>query len=129
VKRLKPFVALIVLALWASCTFHCGIEVLAHSTAISCCDEAGGESNQAPNQSNHCLCSFIQSGGFISQNSGVPMPLPNDALFVPRALPQADDFPLTPACAELIFPPPEQTKTWQFFCRAAASPRAPALLS
>jgi hypothetical protein len=127
VNRLKTVVSLIVLALWATCTLRCEIEILAHSAAMSCCDEAGDESNQAPAQPKHCVCSFIQSGGFISEKSDISMPLPNDALFIAIASPQADDS--LPAPAELILSPPELAKSWQFSYRAAAPPRAPSFVS
>jgi hypothetical protein len=129
VNRLKTIVSLTVLALWATCTLRCEMEVLASSAAMSCCDEAGDESNEAPTQPKQCVCSFVQSGGFISEKSGVPMPLPHFALITPSALPQADDSLHTPAPAELISPPPELAKVWQFTFRTALPPRAPSFVS
>ena len=129
VNRFKTIVSLIVLALWATCTVRCDIEILAHSGAMACCDESGDESNQAPSQPQHCVCSFIQSGGFISEKSGVPMPLPTDSLFISTVLSQANDSVPTPAPAELISPPPELVKSWQFSFRTALPPRAPSFVS
>ena len=128
-SRLKTIVSLMVLALWATCTLRCELEVLAGSAAMSCCDEAGEESNQAPAQLQHCICSFVQSGGFIVERSNVPIPLPSDALFIPTAPPQAGVSLSALAPADLIFSPPELAKSWQFSYRAAAPPRAPSFVS
>jgi hypothetical protein len=128
-NRLKTLVSLMVLALWATCTLRCEMEVLASSAPVSCCDEAGEESDQAPAQPQHCICSFVQSGGFIVEKSNVPIPLPNDALFTSTALPKADVTLSALAPAELTFSPPELRTSWQFSFRAALSPRAPSFVS
>ena len=126
VNRLKTVVSLAVLALWAACTLRCDIEILAQSAAMSCCDEAGDESKSTPTQPEQCVCSFLQSGGFISEKSGIPMPLPQVALVIPAA--QTTSLS-TAAPYELICPPPELAKNWQFSYRAAAPPRAPSFVS
>jgi hypothetical protein len=129
VNRFKNIISLIVLALWATCTLRCEIEIVTHSAVMACCDEEGDESNQAPSQPKQCVCSFFHAGGFFSERSGVSMPLPNDALFIATAHPQAHDSLPTPSPAELISPPPELVKGWQFHLRAALSPRAPSFVS
>jgi hypothetical protein len=126
---MKTIVSLMVLALWATCTVRCEMEVLASSAAISCCDEAGEEPNQAPNQSQHCICSFIRLGGVIVEKGNVPTPLPNADCFISTALPQAGVGLPELAPADLIFPPPELARSWQFSHRAAAPPRAPSFVS
>jgi len=126
VNRLKTVVSLAVLALWAACTLRCDIEILAYSAAMSCCDEAADESNPAPTQPEQCVCSFLQSGGFISEKSGIPMPAPQVALIISAA----ETTSLSAAGPyELIYRAPELTKNWQFSCRAAAPPRAPSFVS
>jgi len=122
-------VSLLVLALWATCTLRCEIELLAPSAAMSCCGETGEQSNPTPTQPEHCICSFIQSRGFISEKRGVPLPLPKPALFVATALRPPHERPPKPAPAELISPSPELIKGWQFSHRAAAPPRAPSFVS
>jgi hypothetical protein len=97
--------------------------------SLPCCSGESDKPDQTPSQPKHCVCSFIQSGGFISEKSGVSMPLPNDVLFISAAPPQADNSVPTPASAELILVPPELLKSWQFFYRSAALPRAPAFVS
>jgi hypothetical protein len=129
VNRLKTIVSLIVLALWATCTIRCELEVLASSATMSCCDEAGEDSNQAPLQPRHCICGSVQSGGFIVEKGNVPTPLPNDAFFVSTALQPAAVCLSALATAELIFSPPGLAKSWQFSHRAAAPPRAPSFVS
>jgi hypothetical protein len=128
VNRLKPFVSLMVLTLWASCTIHCQIEPLTHSETSACCNETGGESNQTPAQDGHCICSWVKSGGYISEKSVVPLPLPiGHPLFT---LPAYLEIPMPDPCAsELTFSPPDLLTSWHISNRAAPLPRAPSFVS
>lgn len=127
-NRLKPFVALIVLALWASCTIRCEVESLACSDADVCCDSAADESPEKPAPADHCVCSWVRSGGYIAEKTAVPLPLP---VCLPLfALPAYLEIPICDAHAsELTFSPPELRTSWQFSSRAALSPRAPSFVS
>jgi len=128
VNRLKPFVALIVLALWASCTIRCELVSLASSEADSCCDSAADKSSEEPVPANHCVCSWVRSGGYISEKSAIPLPLPVGLPLVP--LPDYLEVPMPDSHAsELTFSPPELLTSWQFSFRAALSPRAPSSVS
>jgi hypothetical protein len=129
VTRWKAVLVLMFLALWASCTLCCHASFLCHSTSAACCDDAGEESNQVPAQSGHCICGILGSSGFLSEKSVIPIPLPDDILSVSVAPPQAGGFLRIPVPVQPVFSPPEFIKGWQFFHRAAASPRAPASAS
>lgn len=128
VSRLKPFVALLVLALWATCMVRCELVSLAAAEADSCCDTGAEQCPAAPAPANQCVCSLTLSGGIIAEKSTVPLPLlvglplftvPTE-LEIPR--------PAAPARA-WTFSPPELQTTWQFSFRAALSPRAPSFVS
>ena len=128
VNRLKPFVALIVLALWASCTIRCELVSLACSEADTCCDSAADKSPEKPSPANHCVCSWVRSGGYISEKTAIPLPLPIGLPLVP--LPAYLEVPMPDSHAsELTFSPPELLTSWQFAFRAALSPRAPSFVS
>jgi hypothetical protein len=125
VNRISRIAAVLVLALWAACQVRCELEMM-FRVATSCCDESGDKPSPAPGQ--HCVCTLLHSGGFISEKSGVSLPFPI-ALAVCAVSPQAHKVVVPPPPLELIFVPPELLKGWQFFQRAAAPPRAPSLLS
>lgn len=129
VNRLKPIVAWVVLALWASCTLRCEIRSLMHLGPPSCCDEGTGESNQTPADSNHCVCSTIQAGGYVSPDTAVYVPPPIGVLVALDLSFNTDEFPANLGPGELIFAPPELPMTWRFAHRAAGSARAPSFVS
>jgi hypothetical protein len=123
-------VALIVLALWSACVVRCEMEMFVHSTAMTCCGEPGGESDETPVQPRHCVCGLFQSGGFISQKSGVSIPLPDEeGLLMLTKVVAADNFLLTPSQGELTHSPPELLSGWQFFLHEPGLPRAPTSVS
>jgi hypothetical protein len=128
VNRLKPFMALIVLALWATCTIRCELVSLAFSESDACCDSASDKSPEKPAPVNQCLCSLARSGGFIAARRVVSLPMPVDLpLFT---LPAHLEIPIPdPPVREVIFSPPELLTSWQFSFRAALSPRAPSVVS
>jgi hypothetical protein len=128
VNRLKPFVAFIVLALWASCAVRCELGSLASSDETGCCGSAADQSPKAPAPINQCLCSWTLSGGYIAEKTTVPLPL---LVGLPLfTLPAELDVPKSTAPASLLtFSPPELLTGWQFFQRAALLPRAPSFVS
>jgi hypothetical protein len=128
VNRLKPFVALIVLALWATCTIRCELVNLASAEADSCCDTAADQCPAKPAPANQCVCSLTLSGGIIAEKTTVSLPLLIGLpLFtVPTEL--ETPRPAAPVRA-WTFSPPELHTSWQFSFRAALSPRAPSLVS
>jgi hypothetical protein len=128
VHRLKPFVALIVLALWATCTVRCELVSLASAEADSCCHTAADQCPAKPAQANQCVCSLTHSGGIIAEKSTVPLLL----LIALRlfTVPTELEIPRpTAPVREWTFSPPELQTTWQFSFRAALSPRAPSFVS
>jgi hypothetical protein len=126
VQHLKVIVTVLVLAVWSACSARCAIESLTCAAALPCCDEGGGQSDQAPAAPEHCICSSIQSGGYVSQDSAISAPLPvgGVCLFVATS-PQSE----LPGIVELTPSPPGALKPWQFFLRAALLARAPSLAS
>jgi hypothetical protein len=128
VNRLKPFVTLIVLALWASCVIRCEAVKLGCPTALSCCGEQPDDRGGKPASTDHCVCSWVKSGGYISESTDIPLPHSIEiAVFIQPVDWQA---PLPEArSTELIFSPPELLAGWQFAHRTAAPPRAPSLVS
>ncbi len=120
--------SLIVLALWASCVIRCEAARLTHSTALSCCGDASHDCDGNSDSSDHCVCSWVKSGGYISESTVVPLPhLVDVVVFIQPVDWQA---PLPEArSTELIFSPPELLAGWQFTCRTAAPPRAPSFAS
>ena len=128
VNRLKRIMSLIVLALWASCVTRCEAARLAGRTALACCGEASDDCGGKPTSPDHCICSWVHSGGYISESTVVPLPHSFDVV----AFIQPVDWqaPLPEArSTELIFSPPELLAGWQFTCRTAAPPRAPSFVS
>jgi hypothetical protein len=128
VNRLKPFVAFMVLALWASCAVRCELASLASTEDTACCGGPAGQSSETPTPANQCLCSWALSGGYISEKTSVPLPLlvglPLFNLATEMEAPKSDA-----AASVLIFSSPELLTSWQFSFRAALSPRAPSFVS
>lgn len=128
VKRLKTVLSLIVLALWSACTINCEIVNLTAAEMSPCCDEQGGKQQQTPAQSDHCVCSWVKSGGYIAEKTAVPLPLPVSLPIF--TLPTYLEAPMPDVHAGVFaFSPPELLTSWQFSFRAALSPRAPSFVS
>jgi len=125
---MKPFVAFLMLALWASCTIRCELVSLASAEADSCCDHAADQSPDKPTPVSQCVCSLALSSGYIAEKTTVSLPLlvglPIFALPTELEVPKSD----APSSA-LTSSPPELFTSWQFSFRAALSPRAPSFVS
>jgi len=118
----------LVLAVWSACTGHCAIENLSGSTDSSCCNEGGSPTDQAPNAPGQCVCSAIQTGGYVSQESALQIPLPLDVLWL-LATPLRPEALLTgPGLLETSLAP-DTLRPWQFIFRAALPVRAPSFAS
>ncbi len=128
-RHLNTIVTVLVLAVWAACTAHCAIENRSGAAGLPCCNEDGGHSDQAPQAPGHCVCSAIQAGGYVSQDSSVSIPLPLDGFTFPVDVPQQVDLPTRPGDVEPASSPPEALEPWQFSFRAALLARAPSLVS
>lgn len=128
VNRLKPFVAFIILALWATCTIRYELVKLASSASDSCCDSATHKSHEKHTPEDQCVCSLSLSGGLTAERSILPIPLlvtlPLLAVTTELEVPQS-----SAASCPLISSPPQLLTSWQFYSRAALSPRAPSLVS
>ena len=128
VRHLKTIVTVLVLAVWAACTGHCMIEN-SGGAGLPCCNEDGGHSDQAPHAPGHCVCSAIQAGGYVSQDSAVSAPLPLDGFMLPVVAPEQVDLPTQSVDVEPDASPPGALGPWQFSFRAALPARAPSLAS
>jgi hypothetical protein len=126
---LKAIVTVMVLAVWSACTVHCAIENLTGTAGLPCCNEDGGQSDQAPNAPGHCVCGSIQSGGYVSQATALSIPIPLAGLCLYDVPPQDKDSLARPGIVEVTLSPPELVGSWQFFLRAALPVRAPSLAS
>ena len=123
-------VTVLVLTVWAACTVCCAVENMGGTGSVACCkDDGGGRPDQGPASPEHCICSFINSGGYVSQDTTLSIPVPLDGLLVFAAEPQDADFPTRPGTVEPALSPPGALKPWQFFFRAALPARAPSLVS
>ena len=120
--RLKPFVALMVLTLWASCTIRCELVSLVCCDEVACCDSADSKSPEKPAPADQCVCSWARSGEYIAARNDIPLPLPAGVplftLAAPLEVPTGDA-----RVTKLIFSPPDLST------RAAALPRAPSFVS
>ena len=125
---LHKILAIFFLTVWASCTIHCEVENLACSNEFSCFNKADN-SGQEPSGKTHCVCSAIESGGYLLQKNAFLGFLAQNLLLAFIVSPQNEDAVPQPELHKLIFSPPELAKTWQFSFRAALPPRAPSLVS
>lgn len=129
VQLLKQTVTVLVLAVWAACTGHCMIEASKSGADVACCHQDGGPSDQAPHAPEHCVCSAIQVGGYVSQDGALSIPLPLDGPVLFVVAPEDADLPPQPGIVEPAVSPPRALKPWQFGFRAALPARAPSLTS
>ena len=128
-RRGKAIVAILLLAVWAGCATHCAIESLAGAAELACCNEDGGQSDQAPHGPGQCVCTTMQTGGYVSHDSAVSAPLPLDGVCLFVVAPQQGELVTRPGNVELTPSPPRPLEPWQFRFRAALLARAPSLAS
>lgn len=127
-NRLKPFVTLLILTLWASCMIRCELVSLTSSETDSCCGSAADQSTETPAPISQCVCSLALTGGYIAEKSTVRLPL---LVGLPLfTLPTELEVPVFDSSARVLtFSPPELLTSWQFSFRAALPPRAPSFVS
>ena len=121
--------AILLLAVWAGCATHCAIESLASAAEPACCNEDGGQSDEAPHAPGQCVCSAFQAAGYVAQDSALLIPLPLDGVCLFVAAPQRDEPLARAGSVELTPSPPGPLEPWQFFLRTALLARAPSLAS
>ena len=119
---------MIVLALWASCAIRCEAISLTVSAAHACCGDATDDCGGKPAAPVHCVCSWVHSGGYLSENTTVALPPPMSVVVFTQPMDEHLPLPAT-RVTELIFSPPELLTSWQFFQRTALSPRDPSFVS
>ena len=128
-QRLKTIVTVLVLAVWSACAGHCAIEGLAGAAELACCHEDGGQSDQAPHAPGQCVCTTLQTAGYVSQDSAASAPLPLSGVCLFVVAPQQGEALTRPGSVELTPSPPGPLEPWQFFFRTALLARAPSLAS
>ena len=124
---MKVIVTILLLAVWSACAAQCAIESLTRAAALPCCDDDGGQPDQAPARPERCVCGIIQSGGYVSPDSAVSIPPPLGGLCVGVPAPPQGELVTRPGSVEINPSPPEVFEPWQFFFRAALLARAPSL--
>lgn len=123
VRRLPPFIALLLLSLWLPATMHCGFESLGTMFHFdgNLCDDKGA--------CDHDSCELLEHGGYASLVDAIdltPVLLEsalswNDPAALPPVALQAEDEPGNPPLDFGRRPLPG----WQFDRRAALLPGAP----
>jgi len=130
VRRIIPFIASLLLAIWLPVTQHCGLEEAGlipsepmHEASAQCCDENG--------PCTHDACSIVESGYVKFNGDSLKVPLPHfvsSAFFLCLriALPalREDSILATTACER----PLDWVSSWSFVRRTAPLSRAPSLL-
>lgn len=131
-RRLRPFIALLLLPLWFSATVHCGIEVLGELLSH---DHGHGLGNLC-NEKEACArdaCDLLEDSGYRGDVAAVSVePLPDDGAALPPVAALWLVSVLDGSTAEVWKPPVDYERprlpAWQFERRAAPWPGAPALL-
>lgn len=129
VKWLKTIAVFWFLAVWLAASNHCRLEQVPGLNFLSCCEQGDG----VPGQDSDCQtdgCAAVE-GGFYKAGDRQPALSPPVTVLAISLAPSLDECrQVTPSCFRVsAFPPPELPVTWQFSFRAAASPRAPSLVS
>ena len=106
---------------------RCEMEMTSRSVPLNCCASENGGSNQ--NQTDKCVCSFLESGGILSEQSHITLPSPNELLVLFAVIQDTDELPAIHSVADATLAPPELKSCWQFSFRTALSPRAPSFVS
>jgi len=131
VRALKSILALLLLGTWFPCTVHCSLEMMASAGPLPCCDNAkvGSNSSQPPASPDHCVCSWMKSGGYAFSKCAPLVSSPDDVLLVFTLSPLSEDSLTDLTLPKLIYSPPKFTTSWQFSFRTALPPRAPSVAS
>lgn len=125
-RRILPYIASLLLALWLPVTLHCALEA-AEIIPTTCVDEHGGPGGSASDG-----CDEVENGEYKLSSDNLTVPAPALAVcfcflslyVVPRRVPADRIFPFDRR-SEL---PRELVPTWSFVRRAAPLSRAPSLL-
>ena len=131
VRAIRSFLALLLLGTWFTCTVRCSLEMMAVGNSLTCCDNGNLQSNAShtPTDADHCVCGWMKSGGYAFTKN-ISLAYGPNHLSLLSAISSSDGESLTdPALPRINFSPPELPTAWQFFFRAASSPRAPSLVS
>ena len=130
-SRLRPLIAILLLALWLPATLHCALEAAGCLRAEECCD---GHTDSACTRD---ACDTLETGFVKPAALHVVLPpfFPDTAArlldaFCPLLLaPTALLLPPDTGVTGTVAAPPEVARTWHFLVRAAPAPRAPSLAS
>lgn len=131
IARVRPLIALLLLALWLPVTQHCGLEAAGVLGSEAECHISGDcEADHAKAPCDADNCQSVEDGAYKPSFSPrlVTGPSVLACLCCLRVIsPETIVVPLvSPARTN---PPPELTPSWQFIARAAPSPRAPTAVS
>lgn len=131
IVRVRPLVALLLLALWLPATQHCGLEATGWlGNEAECHTDGGCQADHAKAPCDADNCQSVEDGAYKSPASPrlVLGPSVLSCLCCLRVIsPETIVVPLvSPARTN---PPPELTPSWQFIARAALPARAPTAVS
>jgi len=126
--RFRPFVALLLLALWLPATQHCGLEAAELWDAPRDCHAVPCEAGHDQSTCEMDSCQFVEDSAYRSTFDGLKLSAP--ILNQLTCWCCLHEITPTTIVVPLISPaqtnaPPELAPTWQFIARATGSPRAP----
>lgn len=122
--KLRPFFAVLLLALWLPATLHCALEAAGCLRAADCCDE------QADGGCTRDSCDTLEAGFVKSASLQVALPsFSADAASQLDSLTRRPPLPPVKGVTGTVAAPPEVARTWRFAVRAAPLPGAPSLIS
>lgn len=129
-RWVKTFLVMTLAVFWTLVTNHCRLENLPCFAFLSCVpSNAGGQ-----HESSDCGddgCGAVESGFYKSEEHTIDLESPA-SLPIYTMEPTGLAAPEADASSAISLPgaaPPEQISSWQFFTRAASSPRAPSIRS
>jgi hypothetical protein len=130
-SRLRPFLAVLLLAAWLPATLHCALEAAGCTRAEDCCD------GHADGGCTRDSCDTLEAGFLKPAALHVALPQFSadaaasllDSLCPPLRAPAARLLPPVTGVTAAVAAPPEVARTWRFAVRAAPAPRAPSLAS
>ena len=126
---LKSILALLLLGTWFPCTVRCSLEMMAMDKPPACCSEVGGKSSPQPADSDHCVCSWMKSGGYAFSKCALSVTAQDVVTILSILSPLGEDSLTDPALPKPNYSPPGLATFWQFSFRTALPPRAPSTAS
>jgi hypothetical protein len=114
-----------VLSAWFACTVDCAMADMGGGGSTAFCKaEGAGRSDQSPSDSGKCVCGFVKSGGYASQETSVALRQLFGVLCLFDVSSQYEALVTRLAVVETSLSPPAILRAWPFFPCAALRVRA-----